>query len=168
MLTRLVVLWLLSERPHHGYRIRKILSGGGLRFWFPLDDASIYSMLRSLVREGFAMQVATERDGRRPPRTVFTITAAGRGHYEDLLRAAWRNVAPPAEPVQLALAAGGDLPDDEVAELARERERALRARLDELSALRSTAPADAMVDRERARIAGELDWLGTYISGGCK
>jgi DNA-binding PadR family transcriptional regulator len=159
-------MWLLSERPHHGYRIKKILSDEGLRFWFPLDDASIYSMLRSLVREGFATEVVTERDGRRPPRTVFAITPAGRRHYEDLLRAAWRNAAPQADPIQLALAATGDLPDDEVAELADEREQALRARLDELISVRSTAPANAMVDRERARIAGELDWLRTFISPG--
>jgi DNA-binding PadR family transcriptional regulator len=162
VLTRLVILWLLAEQRHHGYRIRKILSDPGLRFWFPIDDAQIYSMLRTLVKEGRARKVATEREGRRPRRTLYAITPAGRAHYADLLRWAWRHAPSATDPVQLALAASGDLPDGEVGDLAAERLRALERRLAQLDELRSAAPSPAMVARERARIRAEVDWLHSW------
>jgi DNA-binding PadR family transcriptional regulator len=116
-------------------------------------------MLRSLVKEGHARRSAVEREGRRPRRTLYAITPAGRRHYAELLRAAWRAPAGATDPVQLALAAAGDLPDDELALLADERAAALRSRLRELERLRSAAPAAALADRERARVTGELRWL---------
>ena len=60
MLTRLLVLWLLSEQPLHGYRIKKILDDDGLRFWFPVEYTSIYAVLRSLVRGGHVEPVAVD------------------------------------------------------------------------------------------------------------
>ncbi len=159
MLTRLVILWLLSEQPHHGYRMKKILQDDALGFWFPMDDASIYSMLRTLVKEGHARKTVTEREGHRPRRTLYAITPAGRRHYEDLLRLAWREATSATDPLQLALAASGDLADAEVERLACERRVALECRLEELKRLRRAAPEPAMVDRERARVRGELQWL---------
>ena len=51
MLIRLLVLWLLSEQPLHGYRIKRALDDEGLAFWFPVEFASIYSLLRTLVKQ---------------------------------------------------------------------------------------------------------------------
>jgi DNA-binding PadR family transcriptional regulator len=155
----LLVLWLLAEQPHHGYSIRKVLSDAGLSFWFPIEDASIYSMLRSLVKAGFARELRSEREGRRPRRTLYAITVEGREHYADLLRRAWREAASITDPVQVAFAAHGDLPDQEVEQLAQERATALRVRLKHLAELRTAAPAVEMADRETARVSAELDWL---------
>jgi DNA-binding PadR family transcriptional regulator len=159
MLTRLIILWLLSERPLHGYRIKTILGDRGLRFWFPIEDASIYSMLNSLVKEGLAKKVTTEREGKRPKRTLYAITPEGRRHYEDLLREAWRNPISYTDPIQVALAASGDLPDKEVARLSEERLGALEERLKEVQSLRDAAPDIEMVNRESSRLESEINWL---------
>ena len=85
MLTRLLILWLLSEQSLHGYRIKRILDEETLAVWFPTRVGSIYAVLRTLVREGQVEAVAVEREGQRPERTRYAITAQGRRHFEDLL-----------------------------------------------------------------------------------
>jgi DNA-binding PadR family transcriptional regulator len=155
--TRLLVLWLLSEGPHHGYGLRRILHEDGLRFWFRPEDASIQSMLRTLASEGHARVVRVERTGERV-RTVYGITRAGREHLRDLLRRAWSEPPASGDALQVALAARSDV--DEGGPLAglRAREAALRARIDEAKRLRRAAPAPEMVERELARLRAELAW----------
>jgi DNA-binding PadR family transcriptional regulator/ADP-ribose pyrophosphatase YjhB (NUDIX family) len=165
-LTRLVILWLLSETPLHGYRIKQILDDQELRFWFPVEVGSIYSALRTLVGRGYVQPVAVEREGQRPERTRFAITSAGRTHLEELLRTAWRRLPSPAEPICLALAARSDLPEGDVQRALSERMAGLRARLRRLDGLRRSAPAPEMVERQRALTQAELDWAGSVLGDG--
>ena len=88
-MARLLVLWLLNERPMHGYEIKKSLSDAGMRFWFGLEDASIYSVLRTLAKHGYAVASAPEQQGNRPARTRYEITTEGRRHYRQLLEQAY-------------------------------------------------------------------------------
>ena len=48
-MARLLVLWILSERASYGYEIKKALTDQGMAFWFGLEDASVYQVLRTLV-----------------------------------------------------------------------------------------------------------------------
>jgi len=165
VLTRLLVLWLLSERPLHGYRIKKILDDQALRFWFPVEYASIYSVLRTLVRGGYVESVAVERDGQRPERTRYAITPEGRRHLAELLERAWRELAPIGDVTALALAARSDLEDERrVPELLSERRDALRERLGRLEAQARSAPAAEMVDRRRALTEAELEWTENLLA----
>ena len=165
MLTRLVVLWLLSEQALHGYRIKKILDDPGLRFWFPIEFASIYSILRSLVKAGYVEAVAVERQGQRPERTRYAITREGRGHLAELLERAWRELPSPADPFALALAARSDLADERrVPELLGERVEALRERLSALDRIERSAPAREMADRQRALTQAELEWAQELLT----
>lgn len=159
MLTRLLILWLLSEASLHGYRIKKILDDEGLRFWFPVEYGSIYAVLRTLAQGGYVKAVSVEREGQRPERTRYSITPAGRRHFRDLLRKAWRRLPTPADPVQLALAARAELDEEEVVSLLIERRVALEERLVQLDALARAAPAEEMVERQRALTRAELRWV---------
>ena len=162
-MTRLVILWLLSEQPLHGYRIKRILDEGSLRFWFPVETGSIYAVLRTLERAGFVEAEVVEREGKRPERTRFRITREGRRHYEELLRRAWREPARPVDDIDLALAARQDLEEEETAALLEERAAALRERLAELSLLATSAPAPEMVERRRVLTHAELEWAEALL-----
>jgi DNA-binding PadR family transcriptional regulator len=165
VLTRLLVLWLLSEQPLHGYRIKKILDDDGLRFWFPVEYASIYAVLRSLVRGGHVEPVAVEREGQRPERTRYAITADGRRHLSELLERAWRELPAIGDPLGLALAARSDLEDESrVPELLAARRDALRERLATLDAQARSAPAAEMVTRQRALAEAELSWTDDLLT----
>lgn len=165
-MTRLLILWLLSEAPLHGYRMKKILDDEGLRFWFPIDVGSIYAVLRSLVKGGFVTVAAVEREGQRPERTRYAITREGRDHLAELLARAWRELPSPADPFQLALAARSELTEVEVERLLAERVDALRDRTATLDQLARSAPAPAMVDRQRALTSAELEWAEAYLTEG--
>lgn len=165
-LTRLLILWLLSEGPLHGYRIKKILDDEGLRFWFPIEAGSIYAVLRSLVNGSFVTVAAVEREGQRPERTRYAVTREGREHLAELLGRAWRELPSPADPIQLALAARSELDDSEVERLLAERIAALQDRLATLDELERSAPAAAMVVRQRALTTAELEWAEAYLIGG--
>lgn len=158
-LTRIVILWLLSESQLHGYEIKRILSDPGLQFWFPIEFASIYSVLRFLERSGYARQVAVEREGRRPKRTRYAITPKGRRYLQELLRKAWRRPGSPAQPVDAALAAEGELDEAEIPALMAQRRAALQERLELLRRISRAAPAREMVRRSEIMTEAELVWL---------
>lgn len=168
VLTRLLILWLLAEEPLHGYRIKRILDAEALRFWFPVRFGSIYSVIRSMEREGHVDALATEREGQRPERTRYAITSSGRDHLRDLLRRSWVRLPSPAEPIHAALAARPELDDEEVEDLLTRRVASLSARLEHLDELRRSAPAAEMVDRLRILTEAEVGWARGVLatSGG--
>jgi DNA-binding PadR family transcriptional regulator len=159
----MVILWLLSEGPLHGYRIKKILEDEGLGFWFPIDYASIYTVLRTLAKADLIKAMATERAGQRPERTRFRITKEGRHHLVELLEQAWREPRGLADPLQLALAARSELTEDRIQTLLTERVTSLRTRLELLERLARSAPAVEMVDRQMALTQAELGWAQTQV-----
>ncbi len=159
MLTRLLILWLLSEAPMHGYRIKRTLDDQALRFWFSVEYGSVYAVLRTLEREGLVRQTALEREGARPPRRRYEITGEGRAALGDLLREAWVRLPERGEPIDLALAARPELAEDEIDGLLGRRADALRDRLRDLRALARSAPAPELVPRHAALAEAELGWI---------
>jgi DNA-binding PadR family transcriptional regulator len=148
----------------HGYRIKLILGDDSLRFWFPVEYASIYAVLRTLVKEACVRVVAIEREGQRPERTRYAITRAGRKHFAELLAQAWREPPSPSEAIQLALAARAELDDAEIEALLRERVEALNERLEALDRLARSAPAPEMVQRQVALTRADLAWSQEQLS----
>lgn len=158
-MTRLLVLWLLAERSLTGYEIKKALTDDGTRFWFSLEDGSIYSALRTLTKHGHAEIVATEQEGNRPTRTRYRITPRGREHYRDLLVAAIETPTLPVASIDVALAARGDLDPTTVSIALAARAKALHRLIDALETNRAAAPSAAVADRNRSLLQAELDWL---------
>ena len=162
MLIRLLVLWLLSEQPLHGYRIKRALDDEGLSFWFPVEFASIYSVLRTLVKNGHAEELGLEQEGARPERMLYRISREGRSHYRELLQRAWGEPESPAERVQVALAALPDLPAPQLQAALHARKQALVERLAQCDALQRAAPQPAMAQRTKALTRADLQWLEAF------
>ena len=162
MLTRLLVLWLLSEEPLHGYRIKKILATKRCGFWFPVEYASIYSVLRTLVNGGLrrGRSRSSGRDSARSGRVQDHARGAG-GTCAELLRRAWRELPSAATPSTLALAARSELDEDGACGSCSTSAATRCARGSrELERLRAGGARAEMVDRQRALTLGELAWLG--------
>lgn len=160
-MARLLVLWLLSERSSYGYEIKKALSDDATAFWFSLDDASIYSALRTLTKHGHAREVGSEQDGRRPPRTRYAITAKGRRHYRQLLVEALATPSLPIAAVDVALAARGDLDATAVSEALSRRAKALDDLVDGIERARPGTPSPEIAKRNLAIVQAERAWLAT-------
>jgi DNA-binding PadR family transcriptional regulator len=74
----LAVLALLFERPMHPYEMGVILKQRHKGDSIKLRYGSLYTVIELLLRRGFIAARETARDGRRPERTVYEITPAGR------------------------------------------------------------------------------------------
>jgi DNA-binding PadR family transcriptional regulator len=111
-LVALSVLNLLNERPMHPYEMRTLMRARGHDRAFRIRESSVYDTVARLADRGFIEPVEVNREGRRPERTVYAITEAGR---EELL--AWLRELlsePPAEyppfaaPLMFLLSLGRD------------------------------------------------------------
>jgi DNA-binding PadR family transcriptional regulator len=78
----LVVLNLLCERPRHPYAMRILVRERGIQEVVKIGGASIYDAVERLERVGFIEASATTREGRRPERTVYSVTEAGRDELQ--------------------------------------------------------------------------------------
>lgn len=74
----LSVLNLLNERPMHPYEMRSMMRERGHDRAFTIRESSVYDTVARLADRGFIEPVEVNREGRRPERTVYAITEAGR------------------------------------------------------------------------------------------
>ncbi len=163
----LAVMALLFERPMHPYEMVSLMRERGKHESVRLRYSSLYSVVGALEREGLISLRETVREGRRPERTVYGITDAGRAEFLAWLRELL------SEPVKeyTQFAAGlsfiAALPPDEAAGLLEERVRLLedevgemRARLEE-AAERLGLPRLFLIESEHELVLreAELGWL---------
>jgi DNA-binding PadR family transcriptional regulator len=74
----LSVLSLLNERSMHPYEMRSLIRERGHDRAFRIRESSVYDTVARLADRGFIEPVEVSREGRRPERTVYAITEAGR------------------------------------------------------------------------------------------
>lgn len=85
-LLALAVLELLAEAPMHPYEMKQKMHERGTERAIPLKPASIYDTVERLSRAGFIAPVETNREGRRPERTIYRLTGTGADELESWLR----------------------------------------------------------------------------------
>lgn len=73
----LAVLELLHEKPMHPYEMAQLMRERYVNTRVNVKAGSLYHTVERLQRSGFIEVVDTQRDGRRPERTVYGMTQAG-------------------------------------------------------------------------------------------
>src|SRR6201987_2553395 len=89
----LSVLNLLNERPMHPYEMRSLMRERRHDRAFRIRESSVYDTVARLADRGFIEPVEVNREGRRPERTVYAITEAGR---DELMAWLWELTSEPA------------------------------------------------------------------------
>jgi DNA-binding PadR family transcriptional regulator len=95
---QLLILGLLKESPKHGYEIKKeifALFGG-------IETQSIYYPLKIMEKHGLVMKKAA-KEGRRPQRFVYHLTAKGERKFQELLTSSFLNFKRPQFSLDLSL-----------------------------------------------------------------
>jgi DNA-binding PadR family transcriptional regulator len=82
----LAVMALLYERPMHPYEMVTLMRERGKHETVRLRYSSLYSVVSALEREGLILPRETVREGKRPERTIYEITDAGREEFLTWLR----------------------------------------------------------------------------------
>jgi DNA-binding PadR family transcriptional regulator len=82
----LAVMALLYERPMHPYEMVTLMRERGKHETVRLRYSSLYSVVSAMEREGLISPREKVREGRRPERTIYGITDAGREEFLTWLR----------------------------------------------------------------------------------
>ena len=153
----LAVLACLWEKPMYPYEMTTTMRERGKEDSIRLNFGSLYSVIKSLEKHGFIEVAQTEREGNRPERTTYEITAEGRDVLQEQLIDL---LATPAEeyPVfPLALTEAHNVEPGLLADLLRRRLLRLRGDL---------ASYEAGLEAVTAKDLHEAYWLDlTYLRG---
>ena len=123
-----------------------------------------YYLLEKLEKEGFVTQ-SEAREGNRPPRRVYQLTAAGDERYQVLLRSNLATYLPARFPGDTALSFLDDLAPEEAAEHLRQRRSQLAAALETVAEAPPHAGSlEILLEHQRLHLQSELTWLDTLIA----
>jgi DNA-binding PadR family transcriptional regulator len=133
----LAVLACVLERPMHPYEMASTMREREKHESIRLNYGSLYAVVEALARDGLIEPQETERAGRRPERTIYGPTDAGRAEFVDWLADLLRTPVKEYPQFEAGLSLMAGLPPAEVAELLEQRcatveeqLAAFRARLD--------------------------------------
>jgi DNA-binding PadR family transcriptional regulator len=162
----LAVLCCLSERPMHPYEISTTLRSRGKENSIKLNFGSLYAVVESLEKHGLIRARETTREGRRPERTVYEITAAGLAECEDWLAELLSTPVREFTSLEAGLSLMPGLPPDEVARLLAERAERLRMELRAIDAAHAECAAIELTELflveslyRRSMVVAELDFV---------
>jgi DNA-binding PadR family transcriptional regulator len=139
--------------------------------WTSIAFGSIYFALDKLAEEGFVEKVGVEQQGKRPSRSVFQITEAGRVEFLRLLRQGWQTVERQYFDMDIYLFFLADLPRDEVIGYLQQRCSILQDVLEHLQTHRAEQLSNPEVPRLAATIfdhtfvhtQAELGWMSGLL-----
>lgn len=170
MTVRLVILGLLRDRPLYGYEIKQIIEEH-MSDWTSIAFGSIYFALDKLAEEHFVEKVSVEQDGKRPSRSVYQITDAGRAEFLRLLREGFKQMDRPTYSLDICLFFVASLPLEEVKHALRARQGALQKSLTYIQSHQDAQMqlpevprlAGAIFDHARVHTQAELSWVSDLL-----
>jgi DNA-binding PadR family transcriptional regulator len=135
-----------------------------------INWGSLYTVVQNLEKHGFIEAAGTNREGRQPERTTYRITEQGMAELRDWLRELLSEPDDQPTPFAAALAEGGILPPDKMAELLAQRlarlDKANAAHEAELTVWSERLPQILLIesDYELAMRKAQADWVRGLLS----
>jgi DNA-binding PadR family transcriptional regulator len=131
----LAVMACLAERPMHPYEMAATMRTRGQDASIRLNYGSLYGVVETLLKRGLIEEHEVVREGRRPERTVYRITADGRTEVDEWLAQLLGTSAKEFPQFEAGLSLMGVLPPERVVDLLDQRVVKLHERLSELDAI---------------------------------
>ncbi|MEV6811067.1 PadR family transcriptional regulator [Micromonospora sp. NPDC051296] len=169
-LMALAVLSVLVHRPMHPYEIASALRGWGKDQDMPIKWGSLYTVVGNLDKHGFITAVESVRAGRRPERTVYRITDAGRAELVDWARELLATPMAEYPRFRAGLSVLAAVHPDEAADLLRQRLRQvvenITAARAELAGHSTEVPRLFLIESEYdlAMREAEAAWIRTVLA----
>lgn len=159
----LLLLGFLRREQAHGYRLNEFIERE-MATCTDIKKPTAYFLLAKMAKQGWITMRAT-REGNRPPRRVYRLTAKGEAQYQQLLRENLASFIEAKFPGDVGLAYADDLEAQDVLPLLSNRRAALAARLE---ATRQVPPhagsLQLLVDHQVLHLETELAWLDQVIA----
>ena len=149
----LAILALVFEKPMHPYEMAATLRQRGKDESIRLNYGSLYTVIGSLEKAGFVSAREKERQGARPERTVYAITAEGEAELFDWMRDLVGTPVKEYPRFEAALSLLPILPPDEAKALLQDRARLLQQEVERVR--RASAEASGQEGARLFLIEGE-------------
>ncbi len=168
-LLALAVLATVSERPMHRYEMASLMRARGKDQDMDIKWGSLYTVVHNLDKHGLLETIGNTRQGARPERTIYRITATGRQELLDWTRELIGSPTPEHPKFAAGLSVWMLLPPDEVAELLRSRleklEASLKTRRAALAEAGTDVPRLFLVEAEYAlaMTKAEVAWVRALL-----
>lgn len=159
----LLLLGLLRRRDMHGYQLHEFIEKY-MQTCVDLKKPTAYHLLDKLAQAGHITQ-SEEREGNRPPRRVYTVTASGEAYFQRLLAQNLADYLPARFGGAVGLAFMDALEGGNAAALLHQRRNTLRQHL----AHAQSAPPHAgslqlVLEHQIVHLQSELAWLDEVIA----
>jgi len=160
---------LMPGQPMHPYQMASVLRRTGKEQDMKIKWGSLYTVIQNLEKHGLIAALSSHREGKRPERTLYGITDAGRIELRDWMRELVAEPEPEFPRFEAALSVLGALPPDEVAELLHIRLDALdRQIVNDRATLRSLVenlPRVFLIEAEYALAIKEAEaaWVSKLV-----
>ena len=105
----MTVLELLHERPMHPYEMTQLMRERWVDHRVKLRPGSLYHTVERLEAQEIIEITDTQRQGRRPERTVYALTDFGRDTFAEQARTMLASPSPEYTSYPVALSAGAEL-----------------------------------------------------------
>jgi DNA-binding PadR family transcriptional regulator len=168
-LLALAVLSVVLSRPMPPYEMASVLRARGKDRDMKIKWGSLYTVVQNLEKHGMLQATESQRQGGRPERTVYRITAAGRAELEDWVRELVGIPEREQPRFEAGLSVIGVLHPDEAATLLRDRltrlEEQIATQRDALEADAREVPRLFLVESEYdlALREAEATWVRSLL-----
>jgi DNA-binding PadR family transcriptional regulator len=169
-LMALAILSTVVFRDMHPYEMAGALRGWGKEQDLEIKWGSFYTVVRNLAKHGMLEEVASAREGRRPERTVYRITPAGRAELVDWTRELLSVAERETPRFRAGLSVMAALAPDEVTTLLQRRltevEASIATAVSALENYRAEIPRLFLLEVEYdvAMLRAEADWMRSLIA----
>jgi DNA-binding PadR family transcriptional regulator len=140
----LAVLLCLGERPMHPYEIAATLRQRHQHESVRLNYGSLYAVVAALEKRGLIVAQGTQREGRLPERTIYSLAPTGRVEAQDWLTDLLATPAREYPSFEAALSFLPALPPAQVAALLEERAERLELEIAQAHAIREVTEKRAI------------------------
>src|SRR5512141_1892900 len=159
----LLLLGFLRREQAHGYRLNEFIERE-MTTCTDIKKPTPYFLLNKMAKQGWITRRET-REGNRPPRRVYRLTAKGEAQYQKLLRENLGSFIPSKFPGDVGLAYADDLDPQEVLSLLAERRIALAGDLEETrQAPEHAGSLQLLIDHQILHLQAELNWLDEVMA----
>ncbi len=166
-----LLLALLHERPMHPYQLHQTLVERHATRLVRVNPGAVYHGIEKLEREGLVEQEGVDREGRRPERTTYRLTAAGRSAFAAQVHGMLADVAPEYPAFRVALSEAHHLPADHVRGDLVGRLAAVRQTRDDVRAACADLVTRGLprrfvleLEHEAAMLAADVAWLEGIVA----
>jgi len=170
MLALALLALLVPGRPMHPYEMATLLRRTGKEQDMEIKWGSLYTVVRNLEKHGYIAATETSRAGRRPERTRYALTDAGRAELTDWMRELVGEPEKEHPRFEAALSVLGVLPPEEAIRLLEQRLRVLDEQIEaqrgDLAQLAGEVARLFLIESEYALAikVAEATWLRTLLA----